>query len=91
MPLTSPSFLLPHCVPVLSAHRIAEAYGWHYAADHWMLARRLISYHLCSLGVWSAPRRQNPSVLLIWCFFILDSSRGVFQHEDVPAASTNAK
>lgn len=87
---TFPCFLLLRCMFVLSVHRIVLAYKLCYTINHQILVYHLIRYHLCSLGVWSASCRQNPLVLFIWCFFILDSSCSVFQHEDVSAVSTNA-
>lgn len=90
LPLTLPCFLLLYYTFTLSIHRIVLAYKLCYTVNRKILVCRLIWYHLYSLGVWSASCRQNPSMLFIWCFFILDSSCGVFQHEDVSAAFTKA-
>lgn len=90
MPLTLPSFILLYCTFTLPVHRTVLAYTLCYTVNYQIPVCHLIYYHLCSLGVWSASCRQNPSVLFIWCFFILDSSRGVFQHQDVSAIFTKA-
>jgi len=90
MPLTLPCFLLLCCTFTLPVHRFVLAYKLCYTVNHQIPVCHLIWYHLCSLGVWSASCRQNPLVLFIWCFFILDSSRRVFQHENVSAVFTKA-
>lgn len=90
MSLTLPCFLLLYCTFALSVHRTILAYKLCYTVNHQILVCHFISYHLCFLGVRSASCRQNPLVLFIWCFFILDSSCREFQHEDVSAVFTKA-
>lgn len=91
MPLILPCFLTALLyIYILSVCRILQAYKLCYTVSYQILVCHLLWGHLCSLGVWSASCRQNPSVPFIWCFFILDSSCRVFQHEDVSAVITKA-